>query len=121
MTERLTPAQVRRLMLQRQRTRLEDDLERRLAAAGLPAPEREYRFHRVRQWRFDFAWPDRQVAVEVDGGAYSGGRHTRGAGFERDLEKMNAAALAGWRVVRVTGGMVRSGYALRTITEALKP
>jgi len=120
MTERRTPAEVRALMRQRQRTRLEDSLLVQLEAAGLPAPERESRFHRVRQWRFDFAWPDRQFAVEVDGGAYSGGRHTRGAGFERDCEKLNAASLAGWRVVRVTGSMIRSGFALRSISEALK-
>ena len=120
MSERLTPDQARKLMLQKQRLRLEDDLERKLADAGLPAPEREYRFHRVRRWRFDFAWPEQMVAAEVDGGAWSGGRHTRGGGFERDLEKMNAAVLAGWRVVRVTGAMIRSGYAVRTISEALK-
>ena len=56
----------------------------------------------------------------MDGGAYSGGRHTRGAGFERDLEKLNSAALAGFLVIRATPGMVGDGRALHAITAALR-
>ena len=37
----------------------------------------EYRFHSGRDWRFDFAIPSRRVAVEVEGGAFNGGRHIR--------------------------------------------
>jgi very-short-patch-repair endonuclease len=62
--------------------------------------EYEYRFHPTRKWRFDAAFPERMIAVEIDGGAFIGGRHTRGAGFKRDCEKLNAAALMGWRVFR---------------------
>jgi very-short-patch-repair endonuclease len=120
MSEKLTPAQVRSLMIAKQRTRLEDDLVHKLALAGLPKPSREYRFHPIRRWRFDLAWPVHKLAVEVDGGTYSGGRHVRGAGFERDCEKFNAATIAGWRVMHFTGGMIRSGEAVRAITEALK-
>lgn len=102
----------------------ESALERMMAlhirAAGLPPPEREFRFADGRRWRFDFAWADRQVALEVEGGTWANGRHTRGAGYEADAEKYNAAALAGWRVFRATGGMVRDGRALKTIAEALK-
>ena len=126
MTERLTPAQARRLMLQRQRTRLEDDLERRLAAAGLPAPEREYRFHRVRQWRFDFAWKHLGyfgrggVAVEIDGGIWTRGRHTRGAGYEGDVRKLNAATRLDWKVYHVTASMLDDPQAcVRMVREAL--
>ena len=75
--------------------------ERLLRSVGLPAPVREHRFHAVRRWRFDYAWPQQRVALEVEGGVWTGGRHTRGAGFLGDLEKYNAAVLAGWRVVRV--------------------
>jgi len=39
------------------------------------------------------------LAVEVDGGTWTGGRHTRGAGFEADCEKLNAAVIAGFRVL----------------------
>lgn len=73
-----------------------------LVAGGLPEPVREYRFHPTRRWRFDFAWPEQKVALEVDGGVWTGGRHTRGAGFIGDMEKLNAAGLAGWRFLRAT-------------------
>jgi very-short-patch-repair endonuclease len=97
------------------RSRWEELLALQIAAAGLPAPEREHRFHPTRRWRFDFAWPDRLVAVEVEGGIWRGGRHTRGTGYCRDVEKYNAAALAGWTVLRVTPEMVRSGEAVRMV------
>lgn len=69
---------------------------------GLPAPASEVRFHPTRKWLFDFAWPEQKVALEVDGGVWSRGRHTRGAGFLRDMEKINTATVMGWRVVRCT-------------------
>jgi very-short-patch-repair endonuclease len=77
-------------------------------AIGLPEPVREWRFHPVRRWRFDFAWPhpDVMVAVECEGGIWSRGRHVRGRGFEADCQKYNAAAVLGWKVLRVTGGML---------------
>ena len=67
---------------------------------GLPTPEAEYRFHPTRKWRFDYAWPEHFVALEVEGGIWTGGRHTSGSGFLRDMEKYNAAACAGWLVLR---------------------
>jgi len=76
--------------------------ERLLRSVGLPAPVREHRFHAVRRWRFDYAWLAEKVALEVEGGVWTGGRHTRGAGFLADIEKYNAAVVAGWRIVRVT-------------------
>jgi len=75
-------------------------------ALQLPTPIREWRFHPVRRWRFDFAWPDRLVAVECEGGVWSQGRHVRGRGFENDCWKYNSAAVLGWKVLRVTGGML---------------
>lgn len=74
-----------------------------LKRAGLPAPTLEYRFHDTRDWRFDFAWPDGKLALEVEGGAFKAGgsRHTRGAGFRRDCEKYSVAATLGWRILRV--------------------
>jgi hypothetical protein len=71
-------------------------------AAGLPEPVAEYRFAPPRRWRFDFAWTEHKVALEVDGGVFTNGRHTRGAGVLKDMEKLNTAAIAGWRVVRCT-------------------
>lgn len=69
--------------------------------AGIPKPDAEYRFHPERKFRFDFAWPAHRVALEVEGGAYTNGRHTRGAGFVADCEKYTAAAVLGWRILRV--------------------
>ena len=82
--------------------------ERLLRSVGLPAPVREHRFHPVRRWRFDYAWIEHKVALEVEGGVWTGGRHTRGAGFVGDMEKYNAATVAGWRVVRVVPGKICS-------------
>lgn len=87
--------------------------------AKMPVPEREYRFHPTRRWRFDFAWPDRRVAVEVEGGVWVGGRHVQGTGFEKDCEKYSEAASLGWRVLRVTPRHIRQGRALEWIGKAL--
>jgi very-short-patch-repair endonuclease len=68
-------------------------------ACGLPEPRPEYLFHPVRKWRFDYAWPDQKIALEVDGGIWTQGRHTRGAGKKNDMEKFTAAAMYGWRIL----------------------
>ena len=84
-------------------------------ADGL-TPEREYVFHPTRKWRFDFAWPDIKLAVEVEGR----GRHQSFGGFEADCEKYNAAAILGWRVLRYTPRMVMAGTAINDVLEILK-
>lgn len=89
-----------------------------IRAVGLPRPVEEYRFCK-RRWRFDLAWVDRKLAVEIEGGVYSHGRHTRGKGFTRDCEKYNEAVILGWRVLRVTTGMVNDGTALTYVERAL--
>jgi very-short-patch-repair endonuclease len=76
-------------------------------------PVREHKFHPSRRWKFDFAFPDRKVAVEVEGGVWSNGRHTRGSGYIADCEKYNAAAALGWFVFRFDGGAVKSGEAIK--------
>ena len=96
------------------------DLLTHFAAALLPPPIAEYRFAPPRRWRFDFAWPDLMTAVEFEGGVWSGGRHTRGKGFENDCEKYNEAAARGWRVYRFTGGMVDRGEMLTFLTEKMR-
>jgi len=88
--------------------------------AGLPEPEREYRFHPTRRWKFDFCWPSKMVAVELEGGTWTGGRHTRPVGFEKDCEKYNEAAIMGWKVLRFTVNMVRSGEALTKTEQEVK-
>jgi very-short-patch-repair endonuclease len=72
-----------------------------------PPLEAEYRFHPKRKWRFDFAAPGQKVAIELEGGSWTGGRHVTGIGFQKDCEKYNAAAMLGWRVFRFTSSMLR--------------
>jgi very-short-patch-repair endonuclease len=86
---------------------------------NMPPWETEYRFHPKRRWRLDFAWPDRKVALEIEGGNYAGGRHTSGAGFEKDCEKYNEAACLGWTVLRATGKHVKDGRAMAWLTRIL--
>jgi very-short-patch-repair endonuclease len=69
---------------------------------GLPNPEREVRFDAKRKWRIDFAYPSIKLAIEIEGGAYTHGRHTRGSGFVKDMEKYNALTEAGWMLLRYT-------------------
>ena len=68
---------------------------------GVNMPVLEHRFHPERKWRFDFSWPEYKVALEVEGGCWSGGRHSRGAGMRADMEKYNAANVLGWNILRV--------------------
>lgn len=98
----------------------EDLLLWQIAAAGLPQPLTEHRFAPPRRWRFDLAWPDRMLAVEVEGGVWVGGRHTRPGGFEADAVKYAEAAVAGWRVLRVTPRMVDAGTALGYLQRLLR-
>lgn len=79
----------------------------------------EHKFHSSRRWRFDFAFVAQRLAVEVEGGAFSGGRHTRGLGFVADCEKYNAAVLGGWRVLRYVPRKDWIAGAVAQITEAL--
>lgn len=88
--------------------------------AGLPVPTPEYRFHPVRRWRVDYAWPDRKLAVEIEGGAWTGGRHTRGEGFLGDIEKYNALAYMGWRLLRFTPPQIKSGEFLEILRRCLE-
>lgn len=98
---------------------LESNLLFQIRAVELPEPEQEYRFHSKRKWRFDFAYPRKKIAIEVEGGTWSKGRHTRGQGFEDDCEKYNEAVMLGWKVLRYTGKMIESGEAINQIERAL--
>jgi very-short-patch-repair endonuclease len=80
----------------------------RRLAPDLPPATPEHRFAPPRRWRFDRAYPDRKLAIELEGGVWSGGRHTRPAGFEADCDKYNCATVEGWRVLRFTAKMLDS-------------
>lgn len=94
---------------------LEETFALHCRAAVVPEPVREFRFALPRLFRADFAWPGQMILAEIEGGVWTGGRHTRGSGFTADCEKYNIAAALGYRVFRFTGDQVKSGAAIKTI------
>lgn len=90
-----------------------------MQACGLPAPLVEFRFHQDRRWRFDFAWIGSRVALEVQGGIFTGGRHVRGAALVKEYEKLNAAAVNRWRVLFCLPRDLQRVEFMRTIAAAL--
>jgi very-short-patch-repair endonuclease len=100
-------------------SRLESEFALQLRAHGVTGWTREFRFHPTRKWRFDFAWPDQKVAVELHGATYSNGRHNRGAGMRNDADKTNAAQLMGWITLIFTSDHLKDGTAMQHVKEAL--
>lgn len=96
----------------------EELLAWQLRAEGLTF-DREHRFHESRMWRLDFWFAGARLAVEIDGGGWVGGRHSRGTGIENDCEKASHIAMAGHRLMRVTPGQINRGEALKWILVAL--
>jgi len=89
-------------------------------SVGLPKPEVEQRFCPNRKWRFDFAWVGQRLALEVEGGVWVKGRHTRGSGFVKDMEKYNEAARMGWRIIRVMPENLCMNDTVKLIADCLK-
>jgi hypothetical protein len=112
-------------------------------ALWLPAAQPEFKFHPDRQWRFDFAFAsyelrvtsDKQnkkaansslithhssLAIEVQGGIWTRGRHTRGAALKLEWEKLNTAAILGWRILYCEPREILTVKFAETILEALK-
>ncbi len=77
--------------------------------------EQEFEFHPKRKWRADFHLVGKKILVEVEGGIWSGGRHTRGKGYIGDMEKYNAATMMGFQVLRFSTDQVKSGHAIQQI------
>lgn len=96
------------------------DLFHAILKQQFPGYESEYRFHPKRRWKFDHCWPKAKVALEVEGGVWTMGRHTRGKGFLGDIEKYNEAALLGWKVYRTTPQQVKNGQALELLERIFK-
>jgi very-short-patch-repair endonuclease len=98
-----------------------------IKAAGLPAPEREFRFHPTRRWRLDLAFVDRKIAIELNGGIWmrnpdgtAGGAHSRPRNILRDMSKGNALQEAGWRLYQFTPHQVTIGEALKVMERVLR-
>ena len=85
---------------------LADRFERLWAAANGPTLTPEYKFHPDRQWRADYCHEPTRTLIELEGGTWAGGRHTRGKGYAEDCAKYLAAVVTGYAVVRLTGEMI---------------
>ena len=82
--------------------------------------EQEFQFHTTRKWRADFHIKNTTLLIEVEGGIWSGGRHTRGKGYIGDMEKYNAATMMGYQVLRFSTEQVTSGFAIKQIEGLVK-
>ena len=82
-------------------------LARQLDAMKIPYTK-EFQFHQERKWRADFRIDGYPILIEVEGGVWSQGRHTRGKGFEGDCEKYNQAAILGYHVLKGSTQQVKS-------------
>ena len=103
----------------RNHSELEETLHFQIEALGLPAPRRQFKAIPGRGFVFDFAWPAQMLLVEVQGGGWVQGAHTRGWGLERDAIKACLAIVEGWNLLPVTGKMIENGEALQFIEKAL--
>jgi hypothetical protein len=104
------------------RTQAQDLLAVHLIELGCTEVRFEFRFHSERKWRADvYAEPKGKppMLIEIEGGAWIRGRHTRGDGFTRDMEKYNTAAMMGYRVLRFTPQQVESGKAKEWLSKWL--
>lgn len=99
---------------------LETELAMQIYSMVMPLPTREYQAIKGRKFRFDFAWLEHKLLVEVNGGTYTQGAHSTGRGIARDYEKANLAVLQGWRVLTFDGKAVKSGEAVEVIRQALE-
>ena len=96
----------------------EDALAAQLLAAGVGF-EREQLLIPGRRFRFDFVITGSDLVIEVEGGTWSGGRHTSGVGFRSDCFKYNKALELGYRVLRYTTDMVTKGEAIAQVMDIL--
>lgn len=98
---------------------LEDEMLAQIRLAGLPEPEREVLLVPGRRFRADFLWRERRLWLDVQGGQWVAGHHSRGSSVEGDAEKISLATIAGWRPLIATTSMVKSGKALELVERAL--
>ena len=79
----------------------------------------EYRFTPPRRFRFDFAFLPSKIAIEINGGNWIHGRHTRASNLSNEYEKLNLATLNGWRVFVLSPEMINEDW-LAKIASCIK-
>jgi very-short-patch-repair endonuclease len=90
-----------------------------LVASGLEKPELQHEVRiQGRRYRIDLAYPDKKVAIELDGQV-----HREREVWESDHVRQNALVNAGWRVLRFTWKQYREspGSIFREVSHALRP
>jgi len=97
----------------------EELLHFQLKVAKSPVYERQFRIHPERRFMADFYFPAARLVVEVDGGGWVNGRHSRGKGIESDAQKSWYIALMPARLMRVTPAQIKDGTALAAIMETI--
>ena len=76
----------------------------------------EHRFAHARRFRFDFANPSWLLAIEIQGGIWTGGRHSRGGKAQlAEMQKMNLAAIFRWHVMYFSPQQINSGIAIAQV------
>jgi len=129
-TRRMTPSEVialggkevgtKKKVVKGRRSKLESDLESQLILIGLNDFVTDYRFHSVREWKLDIAWPELRFAIEVDGTIKNGqGAHQAVEGMTNDYQKEIEAMIWGWQIMRCTAPMVKSGEAAESALRLL--
>lgn len=71
-----------------------------------------------RKYRFDFVHMPSKICVEINGGIWNNGRHSRGSGLVKEYEKYNLAQLQGYKVFVLASNMINSKW-LDKIAEAI--
>lgn len=64
----------------------------------------EYKFDSVRRFRFDYANLRLKIAIEMEGGIFTGTGHAKTGRYLKDLEKYNMAGIKGWIILRYAHG-----------------
>lgn len=114
-------AEIRLAKIRATRRKLEAVFEQQLTWTGMrSAFEAQVEFYPGRKWRFDYFAKDYLMAVELHGGTFTAGYHTRGQGFHNDREKANAASEMGITVLEFTGEMLDNGTAIAQTERMLK-
>ncbi len=108
------------LPLRAKRSEPEEHLAFQLKAVKAPLFERQFRITPERKFMADFYFPTGKLVVEVDGGGWINGRHSRGDGMDLDAEKSALIALLPARLMRVTPKHIYNGNAVEWILKALK-
>jgi hypothetical protein len=106
------------------RSSLEKIFDRQLQLSGITEPyEIEYKFHPKRKWRLDYYFPRIKLAVEIQGGTWINGGHSRGVGVTADMEKKESLLLMGIWLYEIEGGKngrVISGHGVKVLQQLIE-